>query len=178
MGSIGIARLNPPAPLASDHDLDKFQCSEPSLERWLKERARNNEAQGASRTYVVAAGREVVGYYCLSAGAVSREAATSSVRRNMPDPIPVIVLGRLAAHQGWEGRGIGSGLLKDALLRSIAAAKALGVRALLCHAISPRAKEFYLKYGFAESPLDPLTLMLSLSSLASRPSAKAPRLPI
>jgi GNAT superfamily N-acetyltransferase len=172
LGSVDVARLTPPAPLAPDHDLDKFQCSEPSLERWLKERARRNEAQGASRTYVVAAGREVVGYYCLSAGAVSHEAATSSIRRNMPDPIPVIVLGRLAVHPSWEGRGLGSGLLKDAVLRSIAAAEALGVRALLCHAISPRAKEFYLRYGFVESPLDPLTLMLNLSNFAAKPADK------
>lgn len=170
MGSVNAAPLTSPEPLAPVHDLDKFQCEEPSLERWLKERARQNEAQGASRTYVVAAGREVVGYYCLSAGAVSYEVATSNVRRDMPNPIPVLVLGRLAVHRTWANQGIGTGLLKDALLRSIPVAEKLGARALLCHAISPRAKEFYFKYGFEESPLEPMMLMVNLSALASKPS--------
>lgn len=84
----------------------------------------------------------------------------------MPDPIPVIVLGRLAVHDDWTRRGIGEGLLKDAVLRSIAAAESIGVHALLCHAISQRAKEFYLKRGFIESPVEPMTVMLNVSKLA------------
>lgn len=139
-----------------------------SLERWLKERARQNDAQGASKTYVVAAGLEVVGYYCLSAGAVVRNAAPASLRRNMPDPIPVVLLGRLAVHQAWSGKGIGSGLLKDAVLRAITVTETLGARALLCHAISPEAKKFYLKHGFIDGPVDPMTVMLNLTSLATR----------
>jgi GNAT superfamily N-acetyltransferase len=168
LGSIDVRHLTAPAPLSSDHILEAFRCTEPGLERWLKDRARKNEAQGASRTYVVATNREVVGYYCLSAGAVAHEGAASSIRRNMPDPIPVIVLGRLAVHQDWAGKGIGTGLLKDAVIRSIAAAEGLGVRAILCHAISPRAGDFYLKHGFVQSPIDPLTLMLNLTALASK----------
>jgi GNAT superfamily N-acetyltransferase len=133
----------------------------------LKERARQNDAQGASKTYVVAAGWEVVGYYCLSAGAVARATAPSGLRRNMPDTIPVILLGRLAVHQSWGGKGIGSGLLKDAVLRSIGVAATVGARALLCHAISPEAKKFYLKHGFIESPVEPMTVMLNLGPLAA-----------
>ena len=159
------AKLTPPRPLANDHKLEDFRCTEPSLENWLKQRARKNEAQGASRTYVVCSGSAVVGYCCLSAGAVSHETAAGSVKRNMPDPVPVVVLGRLAVHSQRTGRGIGQGLLKDALLRSLSIAKELGIRALMCHAVSQSAKDFYLKHGFIESPIDPMTLMLSLSGL-------------
>jgi GNAT superfamily N-acetyltransferase len=80
----------------------------------------------------------------------------------MPDSVPVAVLGRLAVHSDWVGRGIGVGLLKDAVLRAAMAAKEIGVRALICHAISEEAKRFYLKYGFLESPMNPMTLMLPL----------------
>jgi len=167
LGSVELDRLVPPARLSLEHELGGFQCTEGSLERWLKERARQNDAQGASKTYVVAAGREVVAYYCLSAGSVVRADAPPSTRRNMPDPIPVILLGRLAVHEAWSGKGIGSGLLKDAVLRSLAVSETLGARALLCHAISPQARSFYLKHGFIESPLDPMTVMLNLTSLAA-----------
>lgn len=165
MGSVDPARLSSPAPLALEHRLEAFECEEVSLERWLKERARQNEAQGASRTYVVAANWEVVGYYCLSAGAVAREKASANIRRNMPESIPVVLLGRLAVHKNWTGRGIGGGMLKDAVLRSLAVAESLGVRAMLCHAISADAKAFYVKHGFVESPIDPMTVLLNLSKL-------------
>lgn len=172
MGAIDLSALSAPSPLSAEHRLDGFICKEElTLEIWLKERAWKNESSGASRTYVVSVLSAVVGYYCLSAGAVSHEGAASSVRRNMPDPIPVIVLGRLAVHSDWAGHGIGRGLLKDAVLRSISVAETLGVRAMLCHALSVRAKDFYLKYGFTESPLDPMTLMLNISKLASLNSA-------
>ncbi len=81
----------------------------------------------------------------------------------MPSPIPVVVMGRLAVHQDWVGKGIGSGLLKDAVLRTLQSSREIGIRALLCHAIDDAAKDFYLQRGFIPSPIDPLTLMLSLS---------------
>jgi len=165
LGEVDVRRLRPPEALADRHEVDDFRCSERGLEDWLKERARSNDQGGASRTYVVCDGASVVGYYSLSAGAVSRRDAPSPVRRNMPEPIPVVLLGRLAVHEAWTNRGIGEGLLKDAVLRSISAAEKIGVRALLCHALSERAKAFYLKHGFAESPLSPSTLMLPLSAL-------------
>ena len=106
--------------------------------------------------------RRVIGYYSLAAGSVASEAAPGRLRRKLPDPLPVIVLARLAVHADWSGRGIGSGLLKDAVLRSVQAADLIGVRALMCHAIDDDAKAFYLKHGFMESPLDARMVLVGL----------------
>ncbi len=155
--------LGAPAPLTEAHATSAFICRHASLSTWLGKRALANAASGASRTYVVCDGqRRVVGFYALAAGSVASAVAPGRLRRNMPDPLPVIVLGRLAVHTDWSGRGIGSGLLKDAVLRSIQAAGLIGVRALLCHAIDDEAKAFYLKHGFTESPMDPLTVLVGL----------------
>jgi GNAT superfamily N-acetyltransferase len=155
--------LRAPVPLATEHDTAAFACRHESLNTWLQKRALANAVSGASRTYVVCAkGKLVVGYYALAAGSLEAASATSRLRRNMPDPLPVIVLGRLAVHSDWGGRGIGGGLLKDAIVRSIQASALIGACALLCHAIDEDAKVFYLKHGFIESPLEPLTLMLGL----------------
>lgn len=152
-----------PAPLTAEHDTSSFVCRHPALSIWLAKRALANAVTGASRTYVVCdEQRRVVGYYALAAGSIAAAATPGRLRRNMPDPLPVVVLGRLAVHSDWSGRGIGSGLLKDALLRSMQAAELIGVRALLCHAIDAEAKGFYLKQGFSESPLDPLTMLVGL----------------
>jgi GNAT superfamily N-acetyltransferase len=160
---VNPAELGAPVLLTAEHDTSEFLCRHESLGIWLGKRALANSITGASRTYVVcAAGQRVVGYYALAAGSIAVDAATGRLRRNMPDPLPVIVLGRLAVHRDWAGRGIGSGLLKDAVTRSIQASALIGVRALLCHAIDEEAKAFYLKHGFAESPLDPFTLMLGM----------------
>lgn len=150
--------------LGENHRLDDFRCSAPALTKWLLERARQNQASGASRCFVAVDEQEcVVGYYALAAGSVSAAEAPGRIRRNMPDPIPVVVLGRLAVHASWEGQGIGQGLLKDAVLRSLRAREQIGARALLCHAIDTQAKAFYLKHGFAESPVHGLTVMLPLN---------------
>lgn len=154
--------LTAPRALDAGHSLDSFTCSEPSLEHWLKRRAMPNQVSGASRCFVVCAASEVVGYYAIAAGSVSHVHSPGKIKRNMPDPIPVIVLGRLAVHKGWEGKGIGAGLLQDALLRSQRLSQEIGVRALLCHAISDSAKAFYLRYGFVTSPIEPMTVMLPL----------------
>ena len=152
-------------PLAEAHRLDSFRCGKPELEFWLKQRARKNQLEAASRTFVVCAGNEVVGYYALSAGAVLHETVPGNVRRNMPEPIPVAVLGRLAVHSDWNGQGVGAGLLKDAVLRTARLAEEIGIRALLCHAIDENAKKFYLHHGFIESPIEPLTVMLNIARL-------------
>lgn len=158
--------VGPPSPLDDTHRLDDFRCTSPELSRWLIERARKNHQEGASRCFVVCdEQRNVVGYYALAAGALSHETAPGSVRRNMPDPIPVAVLGRLAVHEAWAGRGIGSGLLKDAVVRVALTAQELGIRALLCLAIDEAARTFYLQRGFIASPLEPLSVMLSLPRL-------------
>ena len=157
--------LQAPTPLTDGHRLEGFRCTEPALERWLKQRARRNQQDGASRCYVVCAGEDVVGYYALAAGAVSHAQAPGHVRHNMPDPIPVVVLGRLAVHAEWTGQGIGAGLLKDAVLRALRLSQEMGIRALLCHAINEDAKRFYLHHGFVESPIEPLTVMLNLAKM-------------
>ena len=155
--------LGEPVPLAADHDTSRFVCRHPALSTWLVKRALANAVSGASRTYVVcAAERRVVGYYALSAGSIAAAAAGGRLRRNMPDPLPVIVLGRLAVDAEWAGRGVGSGLLKDAVMRSIQASALIGVSALLCHAIDDEAVSFYARHGFVASPVEPLTLMLGL----------------
>ena len=158
-------KLHAPQPLTADHHLNKFNCGETSLDEWLKRRALLNQANGASRAFVVVDESQLVmGYYALAAGAVHHQDATRSVRQNMPDPIPVMVLARLAVDISTQGMQLGAGLLRDAVDRSLAVAKNTGVRALLVHALHERAKEFYLYFGFQASPVHPLTLMLRLKA--------------
>lgn len=165
MGALTTKKLRPPELLSAHHRLDGFVCDEPALADWLKKRALKNQFEHASRTFVVCVGADVIGYYALAAGAVSHITAPGSVRRNMPDPVPVMVLGRLAVHTEWASQGIGRGLLKDALLRTLRVAANAGIRAILCHAISSKAKQFYLNHGFVESPIDELTVMLNVAKL-------------
>lgn len=160
---MSTAPLGPPVPIAAGHDTTGFACRHESLNQWLRRRALANASSGTTRTYVVCTdSQHVVGYYALAAGSITIESAPARMRRNMPDPLPVIVLGRLAVHEDGSGRGIGSGLLKDAVLRALQAAEIIGACALLCHAIDDEAKAFYLKHGFVASPLEPLTMMLGL----------------
>ena len=146
-----------------EHDVSAFDCGEPVLNDWLCRRAFQNQQSGASSTYVILEGMRVVGYYSLAAGSVAREAAPGRIRRNVPDPVPVVVLGRLAVDQGFDGQGLGRALLRDAVLRTLQAADIIGVRAILVHALSEQAKRFYEQCGFAPSPIDPLTLMVTVS---------------
>ena len=154
--------IREPERLTEAHDLSAFKSTEPDLDSWLKRRALAAEGRTA-RTYVVCVARRVVGFYALANGAVERKAATSKVRRNASDPVPVMVLGRLAVDKDWERRGIGSGMLRDAILRTIAAAEIAGVGAILVHAISEKAKSFYLSCGFTASEIEPMTLMITLA---------------
>lgn len=156
--------LSAPALLDPTHDLDLFQSGSDTLDTWLRRRALANQASGASRTYVVAEGRVVVGYYCLSSGALDLVDAPGSLRRNMPDPVPMAVLGRLAIDRSWQGKGLGVALLQDAVLRTGQAASIMGIRGLLVHAISAEAKVFYERHGFKASPSQPMTLVLSLKA--------------
>ncbi|MGV8938787.1 MAG: GNAT family N-acetyltransferase [Allorhizobium sp.] len=157
--------ITAPALLADDHDLSHFDSGHDSLDDWLRRRARGNQASGASRTYVVADGVRVVGYYCLSSGALAAAEAPGPLRRNMPDPIPMAILGRLAIDSNWQGHGLGAALLQDAVLRIAEAASILGIRGVLVHAISPEASAFYRHYGFTDTPNHPMTLVLSLKGL-------------
>jgi len=155
--------LRPPESPSPDHRVDSFTCGESVLDEWLKRRALGNQASGASRTFVVATPeREVMGYYALAAGAVAHQTATRSVRQNMPDPVPVMVLARLAVDARAQGMKLGAALLQDALHRCVRVSRNTGVRALLVHALSDRARQFYEHYGFKTSPAHPMTLMLRL----------------
>ena len=157
--------LTAPQPLTTAHRLDEFSCGEHMLDDWLRRRAIANQARGASRTFVVADqdGR-VYGYYAMAAGAVSHQMATGGVRRNMPEPIPVMVLARLAVDHRAQGIKLGGALLQDAVKRALVVSQNTGVRALLVHSLHDRAKSFYEHYGFEISPADPMILMLRLGS--------------
>ncbi len=159
--------LSRPEPIADHHEIALFASGEPILDEWLRRRARSNQLEGASRTYVLCQGASVAGYYCLASGAITLSEAPGRVRRNMPDPIPMAVLGRLAIGQSYQNRGLGALLLRDAILRTMQAAAIIGVRGLLVHALSPAAKRFYEKHGFKESPADPMTLVLALKDAAA-----------
>jgi GNAT superfamily N-acetyltransferase len=165
MGSLTdpVPPIDAPHKLSSADDLSQFTCGELTLDDWLRRRAVPNEASGSSRTYVVSAGQRVIGYYALASGAVTHAEAPGRIKRNMPDPVPVIVLGRLAVDQDFQGQGIGTGLLRDAILRTLQAAEIAGIRALLVHAHSETAKRFYEQYGFVASPVDPLSLMITVA---------------
>ena len=157
--------LSAPEPLADHHQLDDFDSGEPSLDDWLKRRALKNQVNGSSRTYVVCEGDAVIGYYCLAAGAIDHAEAPSTMKRNRPDPVPVLVLGRLAIHKDHHQKGIGTALLNDAIRRALQASKIAGVTAILVHALSEQARRFYLSRGFIESPVQTMTLCLMLATV-------------
>lgn len=145
-------KLSAPQPLAGMHLLNDFECGEHALDDWLKRRAMSNQHNGASRTFVVVdEENRVRGFYAMAAGAVSHQLATSGVRRNMPDPVPVMVLGRLAVDRRAQGIKLGAAMLQDAVNRAIAVAQSTGVRALLVHAANENAKQFYKHYGARQS---------------------------
>lgn len=154
-----------PEPLAAHHNVQPFVSGVESLDFWLKHRALKNQTTGASRTFVACDGSRVVAYYALASSAVTVDAAPGRFRRNMPDPIPVVVLGRLAVDESLQGKGVGRALVRDAGLRVIQAADTIGIRGMIVHALSAEAKAFYERTGFEPSPLDPMTLMVTLTDL-------------
>ena len=154
-----------PAPLTAEHDLSAFDCGEPLLNDWLRHRALKNESR-FSRTYVVCEGERVVGYYCISAGAVERAAAPGRLRRNAPDAIPVSVIGRLAVSRAHAGKGLGADLLSDALRRIALASRSIGIGAVMVHAKDEAARRFYLRCAeFIEYPEDSRTLFLPIETV-------------
>ena len=157
--------ISTPAPLCSDHDTTRFNCGNDTLNDWLIRRAPKNQDSGASRTFVINSNKRVIGYYALASGSVERLAAPGSIARNMPEPVPVVVLGRLVVDVDYQGHRLGAALLKDAMLRTLAVSHEVEIRAMLVHAISDEAKQFCRRYGFQESPIDAMTLMLSIQQL-------------
>lgn len=151
--------------LDGSHRLERFDCRVISLNDWLRRRALANQACGASRVFVATRRDEVVGYYALAAGSVSAHDATGRFRRNMPDPVPVIVLGRLAVDRSFSGRGVGRALVADAVRRTLTVAESVGVRGMLIHAIDESAADFYRRLGFTPSAIRALTLMATIADL-------------
>jgi GNAT superfamily N-acetyltransferase len=143
-----------PRAVASSDDCSAFDCGEESLNNWLRLRALKNETTGASRTFVSteSVSGMVAGYYCLSASSLRLEDAPGNVRRNMPAPIPVILIGRLAVDARYKGRGLGASLLQHAVLKGIEASRIVGARAFIVDAIGDAAETFYRKFGFTLMP--------------------------
>lgn len=161
-----MVELTPPQPIQKRLNTKPFDCGNDALNTYLKRFALQNHRAGSARTYVAARGRDVVAYYTLAYGSISHEEATSRARAGLArHPIPVLVLARLAVDTREQGRGIGKGLLKDALLRTIQASEIAGLRAIVVHAKNESAQAFYLKFGFAPSPIDDLHLMLLMKDL-------------
>lgn len=154
-----------PEPLTGQHDTLEFESGVESLDHWLKRRALKNQATGASRTFVACERARVLAYYALASSAIAVDKAGGRFRRNMPDPIPVVVLARLAVDRSRQGQGLARALVRDAGLRVLQAADTIGIRGLIVHALSPDATAFYERVGFEPSPLDPMTLMITLADL-------------
>jgi GNAT superfamily N-acetyltransferase len=157
--------LTAPVRLTPVHDISHFDCGVAALNDWLKTNALSGEGKSA-RTYVVCEGPVVVGYYCISTGTVERGAAPNAkTRQNMPDPIPVAILGRLAVAKSHHEQGLGHDLMQDAFRRVLAASEIIGMRALVVHAINDKVIQFYKDLGFKESPTDPRTLFLPIETI-------------
>jgi GNAT superfamily N-acetyltransferase len=163
-GRIG-GGVTPPEPITPGHHVADFDSGEASLDAWLRTRALRNHASGASRCFVITDTGTVAGYYILSAGSIAHAGAPKAMRRNMPDPLPVLLLGRLAIDRRHQNRGLGQALLRDAMLRAVSVAHDTGVFAILLHALSDPAKRFYQSRGFVESPIQPMTLMMTLQTV-------------
>lgn len=168
--------ISAPKPLGSNHELQNFDCGKPSLNVWLQKKASKAQRIGGSaRTYVICSQEDrVIGYYALATGSVNQEDVPGKVKRNMPNPIPIVILGRLAVDLAYQGQGIGPALLKDALLRILNAAEQIGVRAILVHALDESARNFYLRQGFYESPTNDQTLMVTVEEIHRALSRKTP----
>lgn len=154
-----------PEPISEHHEIEDFASGVDSLDDWLKRRARKNQAADASRTFVACESAKVVGYYAIASGGVETTATPGRFRRNMPEPIPVVVLGRLAVAHGRKGQGLGRALFRDGAKRVLHAADSIGIRGILVHAISEDARAFYIALGFEPSPLESMTLMVTLADL-------------
>lgn len=161
-----MAPLSAPEPLGPDHDVSQFSSGVPALDAWLRSKARPNEAKGGARSYVACDGKRVAGFYSLAASSVERRRVPARVGRNMPEPIPVILLGQLAVDSAYQGRNLGGDLVVDAAHRALAASEHIGARAIVVQAIDERVKSFYERYGFRQfTDAEPLMLILRMSEV-------------
>lgn len=152
-----------PDPLSSEHSICGFDCGEKSLNDFLHRYALANHRSGSAKTFVALSEKQVVGYYSLAASQIEFDAASGRLKKGQArHPIPAALLARLAVDKDHQSKGLGSGMLKDAILRVLSSAEGLGIRALLVHAKDEAAKNFYLHYGFEPLPEHPLHLSLLL----------------
>lgn len=159
-----LAALGPPVPLMAGHDVSRFDCGKVPLNDWIRDTALRAEGR-TSRCYVTTQRNRVVGFYCLAAGAVSHEGAPRKLRQNAPDPVPIVIIGRLAVDKSLQGMGVGRALLKDALLRIAKASDLVGARAVVVHVVDQRAVPFYARYGFRAFPMGNQTLFLTIDEI-------------
>ncbi len=159
--------ITAPELLTNTHNLYNFRCGVHDLDNWLVKKAIKNQKKNNTKVYVIndSNSRGVVGYYAIAMGSVQRENAIGNLRRNSPNPIPMVVLARLGVHVDFHGQGLGAGLLKDCVLRSVNAMNVIGGAGILVHAIDDSAKAFYKKFGFSESPIDSMTLMARICDI-------------
>ncbi|MEZ9921092.1 GNAT family N-acetyltransferase [Vibrio breoganii] len=159
--------IEKPRLLTVDDNTLSFSCGVESLDLWLKKQAIKSQKRGAAKTYVVmdSDANKIVGYYAIAMGSVSRDIAFNTLSRNSPDPIPMVVLARLAVDVNYQGKSIAVGLLKDCILRSLGAMEIVGGAGILVHAIDEQAQSFYTKFGFKESHVDKLILMARICDL-------------
>jgi len=159
--SLKGSSLSQPSLLKDGHILDNFDCGNNSLNNWLRRYAMQNQRANSARTFVVCNEDNVVGYYRLAVGSIEHELASKQTKKGLArHSIPVIILARLSVDLGYQGKKIGCGLLKDAVLRTLQASEHVGIRAIFVHAKDEKARNFYEHFGFEPSPIDPLRLML------------------
>lgn len=163
------------SPLLPAHNLSSFSCGKPALDAWLQSRALRNQETGDSRTFVLCEGERVVAFYALTTASAVRVSLPGPLRRNAPDPVPLMLLGQLAVATSHRGQGLGSRLLRDALIRVAATSRHVGFRALATHPIDPEASRFYARFGFTEVPgsqprlmVLPLLRLLAVMDAANR----------
>ena len=162
---MGTVKYSAPQRITSERSLEEFDCGETSLNEWLKKRALKNDVGDASRTYVVCCNNIVVAYYSLHLGCIQHSDAVRKIKRNMPEPIPAIVLGRLAVDLDRQGKGLAKGLMKDMFLRAIQVSDLAGTKAVLVKALNDRVTTFYQTFGFVQSKTDSLLLMKAISEV-------------
>lgn len=156
-------RLRSPEPLNLQHLLEDFDCGKPALNDWLVRHARQAQAAGSSKTFVVTDKNQLVGYFSLSVGQIDSKDAPDRFRKGMGHyPVPVVILARLAVSKNDHKKGIGASLLRDAIKRTALIAEQAGVRAMLTHPIDQEAAAFYRRFGFIQSPLSDHQLLLLL----------------
>ncbi len=155
--------LRAPEPLHAGHRIDAFDCGKPELDAWLRQHARQAQASGSAKTFIVGDGDQVAGYYSLTVGQVDSADAPPQVSKSLGRyPIPVVILARLAVSSCDQGKGIGTAMLRDAIRRTLAIAEQAGIRALLTHPIDDEATRFYQRFGFTHSPLSEQQWLLLL----------------